>query len=184
MSGLRGLPLLRGRWGAEPLWRRICVVVCIGLALLAGSMWLKSLGRCSLRGVVISGRQYFAGIAPHQLLVGDARPDSQTVTDEPSDLWANDVGDLVALSDYSVQIAGFLVIKIRSTRADQYPRLVLGIPFWAIIASLMAFPVLALTRAMRRQHWIVTGRCSTCGYDLRASPGPRCSECGGLIRRA
>jgi len=56
-------------------------------------------------------------------------------------------------------------------------------PVWWIIASSAALPaVWALTR--RRSS--VPGRCSTCGYDLRATPeksGPlfdRCPECGAV----
>jgi hypothetical protein len=55
----------------------------------------------------------------------------------------------------------------------------LEVPHWALLIA-----GVLLTAAMRsgywrtiRGEWLAVGRCSRCGYDLRASPD-RCPECG------
>jgi hypothetical protein len=54
------------------------------------------------------------------------------------------------------------------------------IPYWSLLASSGLLPALWLRR--RRREWrsaarALAGSCTSCGYDLRATPG-RCPECG------
>ena len=53
------------------------------------------------------------------------------------------------------------------------------LPGWFIIGILAALPTsfLLRCRARTRQARLRSGRCPTCGYDLRATP-QRCPECG------
>jgi hypothetical protein len=54
------------------------------------------------------------------------------------------------------------------------------VPHWAMIALLLVWPVRRAVRqwrADRANKWRLAGRCTNCGYDLRASPA-RCPECG------
>jgi hypothetical protein len=51
------------------------------------------------------------------------------------------------------------------------------VPWWAVIAATAPLPVLRLIRVARRTSR--SGRCRSCGYDLRATPH-RCPECGTL----
>ncbi len=41
----------------------------------------------------------------------------------------------------------------------------------------------ALRHLWRRMAELGIPTCTTCGYDLRGSPGPRCSECGTAFQR-
>jgi hypothetical protein len=53
-------------------------------------------------------------------------------------------------------------------------------PHFAVFILAAIAPALWLVAARRRRRsmrWRATGRCPTCGYDLRATPG-RCPECG------
>jgi hypothetical protein len=53
----------------------------------------------------------------------------------------------------------------------------LGTPDWFVGLCFAAYPVLSLSRSLRRRNRLRQGCCVRCGYDLRASCG-RCPECG------
>jgi hypothetical protein len=48
---------------------------------------------------------------------------------------------------------------------------------WLIPPVFLVFPAIRLNSLARRRRRIAAGICTTCGYDLRATPG-RCPECG------
>ena len=56
----------------------------------------------------------------------------------------------------------------------------LTLPYWSLAAALLVAPLVRTAGFLRRRrHHLVRGRCTRCGYDLRATPG-RCPECGAV----
>jgi hypothetical protein len=51
-----------------------------------------------------------------------------------------------------------------------------GVPYWFLLSLAAAMPGIRGVR-FRRRRACAPGVCTTCGYDLRATPG-RCPECG------
>jgi hypothetical protein len=60
---------------------------------------------------------------------------------------------------------------------QQHPYRLLRVPYWALLAIGLLPLALMSARAARRWRRRRAGRCPTCGYDLRATPGI-CPECG------
>ena len=52
-----------------------------------------------------------------------------------------------------------------------------GMPHWLPVVVFALAPAVRWTRERRRLVRVREGRCTSCGYDLRASP-ERCPECG------
>ncbi|MEA2736410.1 MAG: hypothetical protein QOE14_2861 [Humisphaera sp.] len=53
----------------------------------------------------------------------------------------------------------------------------LCVPHWFVVLVFAASPAAWLIGYVRSRHRRNSGRCSSCGYDLRATPD-RCPECG------
>ena len=70
----------------------------------------------------------------------------------------------------------WLGFDFRSTPSGVVPRdLIVMLPYWFLTLVTAAGPVGWMVRRVR--HRPMPGRCSRCGYDLRATPD-RCPECG------
>jgi hypothetical protein len=69
--------------------------------------------------------------------------------------------------------AGFAV------RRPGYPfhSLQVDLPLWAPVAAAAVLPLAWAVAMVRKRRQVKAGKCKTCGYDLRATPG-RCPECG------
>jgi hypothetical protein len=90
---------------------------------------------------------------------------------------ATEVGAAVAKA---YQVVSFLAEPQNDVRvADERPR----IPAWRLAALFGLAPaawlLMTVILARRCHRRVCRGRCTACGYDLRASPG-RCPECGAL----
>jgi hypothetical protein len=51
------------------------------------------------------------------------------------------------------------------------------LPMWLFVVLFGALPAVRCVRQLRQRRRRLAGRCTRCGYDLRASP-ERCPECG------
>ncbi len=70
-------------------------------------------------------------------------------------------------------------VSIRDTpqgRSNRMHRLIL--PMWFTSLLLVAYPIVALVREIRRRRRRRHGFCRKCGYNLTGLPEPRCPECG------
>ena len=62
--------------------------------------------------------------------------------------------------------------------AELTPRLgIYFVPHWMPLLAFAGLPACRATAIIRRRRAGTSGRCTTCGYDLRATPD-RCPECG------
>ncbi|MDB5357413.1 MAG: hypothetical protein JWN24_3866 [Phycisphaerales bacterium] len=77
--------------------------------------------------------------------------------------------------------AGVGVTRLAGNNAATNYRITYYIaPYWLTLVLLSVLPVNTLRRWIsRRRVRLRDGRCHTCGYDLRATPG-RCPECGSV----
>jgi hypothetical protein len=61
-------------------------------------------------------------------------------------------------------------------------RLYLYFPFWFLTVATAILPAAAIIVQWRGARRGINGRCTCCGYDLRATP-ERCPECGAVPQR-
>ena len=84
---------------------------------------------------------------------------------------------------HPVQHFNLLGLEYASSRVGQSSLANLLVPYWMIVSLTILPPLIWLRgwqvqrRMLRRER---SGRCRTCGYDLRATPD-RCPECGTPI---
>ena len=83
-------------------------------------------------------------------------------------------------SERKIQFAGFSYWVYRS----EWTRLrTLYVSYWLPMAVLAPVPLLRSASWLWRRRCYRVGRCQSCGYDLRATPG-RCPECGAIPAEA
>ena len=71
-----------------------------------------------------------------------------------------------------------LAFAYHSTPIGYYIERDVVVPIWFVFAAAMILPA---ARFRCRHRKLGAGFCSTCGYDLRATPD-RCPECGGDVK--
>lgn len=70
-------------------------------------------------------------------------------------------------------------VSIRATPQGRFSRMHrLILPMWFTSLVLVAYPIVALVREIRRRRRRRHGFCLKCGYNLTGLPEPRCPECG------
>ena len=80
-----------------------------------------------------------------------------------------------AAPDMKVAAAGFSFAKWN--RFPEWRKVEVHVPLWSIASMSGAWPLFGLITVVRRRRAYGEGRCTGCGYDLRATPH-RCPECG------
>jgi hypothetical protein len=93
--------------------------------------------------------------------------------------WQRNSGNPYA--DEGAGMTGFLIRVHREEAFEQgLPRnFAIILPLWIPTLASAALPVLSLARWRRKQLSKRADRCTTCNYDLRATPD-RCPECGAI----
>ena len=84
--------------------------------------------------------------------------------------WWNRAGFRLSLSPRDFDVSG---------RRYRYSPNVIVLPFWLPVGILAVLALRISYRSYRVRKRRLTGMCTKCGYDLRASPG-ECPECGGV----
>jgi hypothetical protein len=59
----------------------------------------------------------------------------------------------------------------------------LEISFWWFVIGTLALPIVWFVRVFHRSRKRLGNCCSSCGYDLRATPD-RCPECGNVVEKS
>ena len=77
-----------------------------------------------------------------------------------------------------IEFAGFIIAARHPEDPIRVERLIV-VPLWAICIPFACLPLRWLITRRQCQRLRQPGRCSKCGYDLRATPD-RCPECGTL----
>jgi hypothetical protein len=161
----------------------VSLLLCVGVCVLwVRSYWIEDSIRYVARGrdyVVVSswGRAACAQLyeqAPDERLLADPFLWS---TGTPEDMPAADWG--IATVDWR----GFSLVRDPSTSGGSLT--FVSVPIWSVAVLTVIAPVLrwrSARRAALRHRKDVRDLCSSCGYDLRASP-ERCPECGKATRR-
>lgn len=180
--------------------RRSCIVLAIGFPLLAMIGWVRSLSVSDEISLLThADTRYALATHPHGLeleVITHFRSHPPTwnpiSATPPAEGWGYSKRHKLGLhgegpfywwdppahyfagmgyetaTDNWTYPGGRQIVK-RSTDID--------VPFWPIVL-VSTFPsILALVRLSRRGKRIRGGRCLSCGYDLRGSPG-ECPECG------
>jgi len=122
------------------------------------------------RGVLVCGGERFR-IAPNQdvdKFISDSPPGWHLASFEP-DKSNDDCGWFGSV--FSTHRPG-----LGTVAGDEVSHSVL-IRFWPLAAVFSILPAVRLRTARRQQRLARQGRCTACGYDLRATPD-RCPECG------
>lgn len=171
-------------------WRRggiaaFTMVILVGLALLTAFVWARSWrvgATYSVAGAlgdveIVCGHGHLAVLRVQD----DAPPHGWFVrkyeANEPAgSLWFAQY--LKAREDLG---KGSFRWAEGMTAGNGYSFSLLELPFWLVVAVLLALPLARgtakLGRTMRRRRRMRENRCVACGYDLRGSSG-RCPECG------
>ena len=58
------------------------------------------------------------------------------------------------------------------------PRLIVKVPYWALLLISAPLPTSEVVRQIRKKRRGIRGLCLVCGYDLRRNVEGRCPECG------
>jgi hypothetical protein len=169
--------------------RRRLLYVLTALSLLlcvaAGALWVRSQRGGATLTWSGGGRWRFVTAYPGYLIAGDV-PDPSGggggVRLLPRAVELNITWSRTTWS-YSAAGVGYVTSPIPGGGADRY----LAVPFWLLVAVLAPLPAARAGVSARHRlrlrtaaHRIGTGRCPTCGYDLRATPD-RCPECGRAV---
>jgi hypothetical protein len=116
------------------------------------------------------GWKYATDVASASTLL-NAKVSGATLSIGPRDRWTNG------------EYGGFEWWRWSSPRGNSIA--MFAAPVWSVAAVTLIVPVgWVLSRVYRsrvRRRDLRVGRCVSCGYDLRATPG-RCPECGAVAR--
>jgi hypothetical protein len=107
----------------------------------------------------------------------------RTLPDQGSYLLAGTMDPASRFLGFGRTKSTYMHSSLWSGRPSPRPYTILAIPYYALLAATLMFPLIILTLRTRRffRHLRKSkGQCPHCGYDLRATPD-HCPECGATI---
>lgn len=105
--------------------------------------------------------------------------ESQTFDPRHNDLWdwVGTFGD----HQYCIYRLGIISFAKFSEGSAGIRYQIISVPCWAAAMVFLVCPGCLAWQRLRCNRTAVSGACSSCGYDLRATP-ERCPECGTVCR--
>lgn len=126
---------------------------------------------------------------PRACKIYRARPRDDLIPVRPGHLWFQELAPwvwsgptpwdrLVCIRDRSVLWFG--AQRFSRVGSNEASVVSVYLPLWFMCALVTSIMVPRIRRDWKRVCWSRTGRCATCGYDLREHSG-RCPECGAIV---
>jgi hypothetical protein len=151
----------------------LATLACLGVALLAGGIWIRSYWRFDFLMIVrnqLDPNSSAIGVWTNDGSLGIGR----WLTFPNSDFnsgWNFGSRPTIRFPHSLIEFHAWRIPDMNGVREE------IVFPLWVVILATIPWLILRLRTIMRHRRRVAANACKTCGYDLRATPD-RCPECG------